>query len=83
MNETKWLNYIGAKIIRATPMNEIAFLQDVKNLAVSIGKEDREGYLVTYPSMGSDEPYQSWSPKIVFENAYREVTEGETRLIAG
>ena len=35
-------------------------------------KDGKPGYKVTYP-----DDYVSWSPKDVFENAYREVTNGE------
>ena len=38
--------------------------------------DSREGYTVVYP-----DGYISWSPKDVFENAYREITEGELDLI--
>jgi len=41
------------------------------------GKE-APGYQVTYP-----DGYVSWSPKEVFENAYRLVTEGEKQLFIG
>ena len=79
MGETVWNNYIGAKIIRATPMDEVKFLSVVKGKKVD--HETRPGYCVTYPSMDSEQPYQSWSPKDVFENAYRELTEGEVRIV--
>ncbi len=66
--------YIGSKIIKADPMDECTFLarsgQDISN------RETRPGYLVIYP-----DGYESWSPKEVFEIAYREITEGEHRLI--
>jgi len=35
-----------------------------------------EGYKVVYPG-----GYESWSPKLVFEHAYREVTDEEKELI--
>ena len=79
MGETIWDNYIGAKIIRATPMDEVEFLRVVKGKEVD--HETRPGYCVTYPAIGDEQPYQSWSPKDVFENAYRGLTEGETRMV--
>ena len=36
----------------------------------------REGYKVIYP-----DGYISWSPKGVFEQAYREVSRGEAELL--
>lgn len=67
--------YIGSKIIHAMPQDECAFLatkgQDVTN------RETRPGYRVHYP-----DGYVSWSPKEVFETAYREVTKAECHLIA-
>ena len=39
-------------------------------------KDGAPGYEVTYP-----DGYVSWSPKVVFENAYREITESEKRLL--
>ena len=81
MKETVWKNYVGAKITRATPMDEVTFLRDVKGQDVK-NRETRDGYCVSYPPLGMGElPYQSWSPKEVFENAYRELTEGEARMV--
>ena len=42
----------------------------------STTEEDHEGYLVIYP-----DGYESWSPKHVFEEAYREVSDKEKQLI--
>lgn len=39
-------------------------------------KEGKDGYHVIYP-----DGYESWSPKEVFEGAYREVTAAEKALI--
>ena len=39
-------------------------------------KEGTEGYKVIYP-----DGYVSWSPKDVFENAYREVTDDEVNIV--
>ena len=39
-------------------------------------RDGRSGYKVVYP-----DGYVSWSPKDVFETAYREITIGEKELI--
>lgn len=39
-------------------------------------KDGQPGYKVLYP-----DNYVSWSPKAVFEEAYREISEGEMKLI--
>lgn len=57
--------YIGTKIIMAQPQT-----------AHISGRGGVEGYEVVYP-----DGYRSWSPKAVFENAYRLVTEDEVDLI--
>lgn len=68
--------YIGCKIIKAKPMTECGFINKIKNEDVPQNQEDREGYLVEYP-----DGYKSWSPKEVFENAYRAMTTSEVQLI--
>lgn len=59
--------YIGTKIVQAEPMNRLEFNA---YRGVSIPKDDAhasdEGYKVVYP-----DNYVSWSPKDVFEDAYR------------
>ena len=41
-----------------------------------------EGYIVVYPPIGDeDKPYVSWSPKSVFEKAYRKIDKSEIDLI--
>ena len=67
--------YIGAKIIRAMPMDEGSFLRTCKGKEV-MDHENREGYRVTYP-----DGYVSWSPKHTFEEAYREVSAGERKML--
>ena len=67
--------YIGAKLIRGTPMDEVTFLTTVKKEIIRADRTSREGYLVIYP-----DGYKSWSPKDTFENAYRLVTPGEREL---
>lgn len=67
--------YIGTKIIQAISMDELTFLKTVKNQVVE-NRENQHGYKVTYP-----DGYVSWSPKNVFETAYREITTSEKALI--
>lgn len=59
--------YLGVKIIKAEPMDERAFALTVKKEGYA-NPESREGYKVTY-----ENGYVSWSPKAVFEEAYREI----------
>lgn len=71
-------SYIGTKIIKAEPMDEQEF-----NEAHGDGNRDStipasEGYKVVYP-----DNYISWSPKGVFETAYREITDGELNIVSG
>jgi len=71
--------YIGAKIIQAEPMDEVTFLKEVKKesrVELIENRETRPGYHVLYPGH-----YHSWSPKEVFEEAYRPINEGEKDLI--
>ena len=68
-------NYIGVKIVKAMP-GTMAEAQAIKSgvsqkvrekiTAESAGNE--AGYIVKYP-----DGYVSWSPKNVFEKAYREL----------
>ena len=72
MKEMK--NYIGVKIVKAKP-GTMAEAQAYKNrstvevqeeLLKKAGKPNEKGYIVIYP-----DGYVSWSPKDVFEKAYR------------
>jgi len=67
--------YVGTKIIRAFPQDEISFLES-QGKEVNPKQENRAGYKVFYP-----DGYVAWSPKEVFESAYRLVTVGELNLI--
>lgn len=60
--------YLGVKIIEAEPMGEAAFINQVKNEDVPQNCLCREGYKVVY-----EYGYTSWSPKEVFEKAYRKL----------
>lgn len=67
--------YIGAKIIQAEPAARVTgedFVKHIQPVDQTIGEgENYElGYKVVYP-----DGYVSWSPKEVFEEAYRE-TDG-------
>lgn len=66
--------FIGVKIILAEPMDELAYHQS-RGQDFS-GSENRAGYKVVYP-----DGYMSWSPKATFEEAYRQVSSGEVRVI--
>ncbi|WP_196595711.1 DUF2829 domain-containing protein [Pectinatus frisingensis] len=61
--------YIGTKVIKAEPMRLMA-AERVLNRKIKDG--DSDGYLVTYA-----DGYSSWSPRLVFEKAYRH-TNGMT-----
>lgn len=68
-------SYLGCKIIQAEIMDECSFLKEIKGQNVE-NRETKAGYKVIYP-----DGYVSWSPKEVFETAYREITNGEKELI--
>jgi len=56
-------------------MSEIDFLNE-NDKPIVPGRKNRDGYKVVYP-----DGYVSWSPKKVFEEAYREVNEEEIELL--
>ncbi|TGK12843.1 hypothetical protein [Leptospira stimsonii] len=69
--------YIGSKIIRAEEMSKNEFLRTEKRPEEFTELEvDEPGYRIFYP-----DNYVSWSPKAVFETAYREVSGSEIDLI--
>ena len=69
--------YIGAKIILGEPMDEVTYLKKHGNTPEELpDREPRPGYHVVYPL-----DYHSWSPKEVFENAYRQLLDGEAKFI--
>lgn len=66
--------YIGVKEIKAVSMNKYEFKMNV--MGVECLEDNEEGYLVEYTDGGKpNHPdyagYVSWSPKTVFERAYR------------
>lgn len=70
--------YIGTKIVHATPMNRAAY-NDYRGWELPANEDGAdEGYLVEYADGGRANDsrhagYISWSPKDVFERAYRPV----------
>jgi hypothetical protein len=70
----EWSTYIGAKIIKATPMKLSEYNDRYQKVVPATSGE--EGYAVQYP-----DGYISWSPKSVFEEAYRIINEKEKELI--
>lgn len=62
--------YIGTKVVKARPMNEI----DAESIGYARKNSDhheyREGYHVRYLNPDGS-TYDSWSPKDVFEKAYK------------
>lgn len=60
------LQFIGVKIVDATPMTREAFeTQEGRSVG---GDKHGEGYMVTYEG-----GYRAWSPKDVFDAAYRPI----------
>jgi hypothetical protein len=68
--------YIGTKVILAEPMGELDFMAMIDRPYEAPTLENRPGYRVVYP-----DGYVSWSPKDVFEAAYREVSGDEAAMI--
>ncbi len=76
---------IGCKIILFEPMTQIDFYVKIKGWVYELAHDrfnETPGYHVVYPPLvAGGEDYDSWSPKDVFDNAYREVTPGEMAAI--
>ena len=70
--------YIGTKLIQAKPMSRLEY-NEFKGWSLPKDEDGNdEGYLVEYtdggkPNTSSYDGYVSWSPRIQFENAYREL----------
>ncbi len=70
--------YIGIKYVNATPMTRQQY-NDFRGWTVPADENpDDEGFLVEYTDGGKANTdqytgYVSWSPKSVFENAYKEL----------
>ena len=77
MDETM-KSYVGTKHINAKPMTRQAY-NDFRGWQLPTGEDGSdEGYLVEYKDGGKANTeiysgYISWSPKDVFERAYKEV----------
>ena len=70
--------YIGTKTVSAKPMTKgEAYEKNLLQSSVKVTDEDanQEGYLVEY-----EEGYRSWSPKDVFEKAYKVADTFQDRL---
>lgn len=72
--------YIGTKIIKAKPMNRLDY-NNLRGWEVPADEDPSDdGYLVEYTDGGkANHPdfdgYISWSPKDVFERAYKRIEE--------
>lgn len=66
--------YIGTKIVQAEPAWRMGGIVVPKWLSPNGDKTAEDGYKVVYK-----DSYESWSPKDVFEEAYRE-TSGMTNI---
>lgn len=64
--------YIGTKVVKAERMNELTATEKGFARSNEDKHEWREGYHVQYINPDGS-TYDSWSPKDMFENAYREV----------
>ena len=62
--------YVGTKTVKAMPMNELAAVEKGYARENEDNHEWREGYHVQYTDPDGS-IYNSWSPKSVFEKAYR------------
>lgn len=69
-----FMTYVGTKIIDAEPMTRGEYNKYRGWTIPANENPDDEGYLVQYRPDG----YISWSPKKVFEEAYKGVDEGMT-----
>jgi hypothetical protein len=70
----EFAKYIGTKLIKAKPMSRGEY-NALKGIKGDYRYKGEEGYLVVY--VDSDN-YESWSPKDVFERAYKACDGGMT-----
>ena len=61
-------NYIGVKIVKAEPMTKSEYDKRWPSLSRLVDRNSEDGYIIRYP-----DGYVSWSPKDVFEKAYRQL----------
>lgn len=79
--DSDWPTYVGTKVIHASPATR-AIYNAVRGWALPADENgEDEGYIVEYTDRVESPPhvqgflgYVSWSPKDVFERAYRPVT---------
>ena len=74
--------YLGVKLIEARVLSKelFSYYKDSGSLpivedGIQLTEDDEPGYLVKY-----EDGYESWSPKDVFEEAYREIKEWRDRM---
>lgn len=67
--------YIGTKVVQATPMT-MTDAQNVLGREIKPATVEEDGYLVVY-----NDGYRSWSPKSVFDAAYRKLGEMDFGLV--
>lgn len=67
--------YIGTKIIKAIPKSKDDFLMETGK-PTNLHDKDEPGYKIVYA-----DNYISWSPKDVFESAYRKITDLEKEFL--
>jgi hypothetical protein len=72
--------YVGTKTVKAEPMLLGEYLKSYRRNPYSksdlFHSSEEEGYLVVYP-----DGYKSWSPKLVFEEAYKLAETFKDRLL--
>ena len=73
-------NYIGTKSVNGFPLTKVKYCK-LRGWPVPVNEDpDEEGYLVEYPNSSPNHErfsgYISWSPKLAFEDAYRDITIG-------
>lgn len=74
--------FIGSKLVKAKPMDNYTFLEQVKGGEVDVPGEEvpeqAEGFLVEYP-----DGYQSWNTMDEFNRISRVITDDEYRSFFG
>lgn len=70
MNKEEMKQYTGTKTVKAEPMNELVAEEKGYAHKNEDNHEWREGYHVQYTNLDGN-IYDSWFPKLVFENAYK------------
>lgn len=74
-------SYLGTKIIKAEEMDYVDFCNTHRQGSFETELKHQEGYHVVYPNPDNT-LYHSWSPKDVFEIAYRGLTLEEISMIS-